>query len=410
MGTQVPTFDEIDQFILDLKFKRTPFGANEEDVFACLEDLNAMYKDKMADAQGRFERAAGQLKKETEISRSQLREKEEALAKISEQYRQAVEEREEKNRQLERSRKELNEIRARQNLQQQELEKKKEQLRQLRRQLEQAQSGRRADERSHMAPETASGPVTEKRAEPPAVPAEETDLERQVEQRVEMLRESTIRAARREAMQEIDRALQVYTTQARDRARQEADELQAQALEKARKESDALRQQVLEDAWKEADGLKEQARQMTAELEKKQQETLAQMEQEASRQRAELIRKTQDEVERQRQEIMVRAKTEAELYRQEALEKAQREVEAIQTATERKLKQLQMRYRASKRSSNSDYIMQNQQNEGIFDAENSSFLPSGQDPEQDSAELNQMLQQAKDLKELHEILERIAQK
>ena len=236
------------------------------------------------------------------------------------------------------------------------------------------------------------------------------DVEQLVEQRVEELRESTIRAARREAMTQIDRALESYTMEARVRAKQEADRIQAQALEQARAQSDALRRQVLEDARQEADHLKAQAAKRAAELEKKQRETLAQMERETSRKRSELIRKAQDEVERQRQEIMVRAKTEAEIYRQEALEKAQREVAAIQAAAERQLRQLQQLQLQSSRSLNPDYTMAEPQNEALFDEENSSVFALKPQAEQESADLGQMLQQAKDLKELHDILDRIEHK
>ena len=40
-----PQFQEIADFVKDLRFKKVLFGANTADVFACMQDLNAMYND-----------------------------------------------------------------------------------------------------------------------------------------------------------------------------------------------------------------------------------------------------------------------------------------------------------------------------------------------------------------------------
>lgn len=42
-------FQEIAKFLENLSFKRTLFGVEKEDVYACMQDLNAMYQDYLAD-------------------------------------------------------------------------------------------------------------------------------------------------------------------------------------------------------------------------------------------------------------------------------------------------------------------------------------------------------------------------
>jgi cell division septum initiation protein DivIVA len=49
METNVTQFKEIADFLDGLRFKKSIFGANTADVFACMTDLSSMYKDAMTD-------------------------------------------------------------------------------------------------------------------------------------------------------------------------------------------------------------------------------------------------------------------------------------------------------------------------------------------------------------------------
>lgn len=55
MEQRVPQFQEIADFLKDLNFKKVAWGANEEDVFACIQDIDAMYKDKLVEFAAQYE-------------------------------------------------------------------------------------------------------------------------------------------------------------------------------------------------------------------------------------------------------------------------------------------------------------------------------------------------------------------
>lgn len=58
-------FSEIAEFLNGLKFRRKLFGANQEDVFACMKDLDGMYREKVEEMRnvykGALEAVEGQL-------------------------------------------------------------------------------------------------------------------------------------------------------------------------------------------------------------------------------------------------------------------------------------------------------------------------------------------------------------
>ena len=76
MGSNIPQFQEIANFVEGLRFKKTAFGANLEDVYACMQDLNAMYTDTLTEVQ------KGQLTAEEEL-RERLAEKDNRIERLS---------------------------------------------------------------------------------------------------------------------------------------------------------------------------------------------------------------------------------------------------------------------------------------------------------------------------------------
>ena len=62
MQSNFPQFQEIADFVNGLKFKKVMYGANTDDVFACMQDLNSMYGDALVKQQQEQEAAQDSLK------------------------------------------------------------------------------------------------------------------------------------------------------------------------------------------------------------------------------------------------------------------------------------------------------------------------------------------------------------
>ena len=72
MQSNIPQFQEIQSFVNGLKFRKAMYGANTEDVLACIQDLNAMYTDALAKQQQEQSAAEGALKERLAVKESQI--------------------------------------------------------------------------------------------------------------------------------------------------------------------------------------------------------------------------------------------------------------------------------------------------------------------------------------------------
>lgn len=71
-------FQEIADFLVGLKFKKSFLGANTADVYACMQDLDAMYRDCLADIKNGQAEELEHLRQELEDSRGKQEELQQA--------------------------------------------------------------------------------------------------------------------------------------------------------------------------------------------------------------------------------------------------------------------------------------------------------------------------------------------